>query len=172
MISQHVPSKNIMIVNMNSISRTLLAAVAGTFILSGCETVAPLIASKPTPVVQKPVVPTPARPAPGTPGNPIPPGSNAAEQGALKDGIELYNKGSYNEAIKRLNAPEIALSPKADRVQALKYTAFSYCVTSRQTLCRQQFEKAFKLDPAFDLQAGEHGHPLWTPQFEKAKKAK
>ncbi len=157
---------------MNSLSRTLLAAFAGTLILSGCETAAPVVAPKPTPVVQKPPTQTPQRPAPGSPGNPIPPGSGAGEQGALKDGIELYNKGSYNEAIKRLAAPEIALGTKADKVQALKYTAFSYCVTSRQTLCRQQFEKAFKLDPSFDLQPGEHGHPLWTPQFEKAKKAK
>ncbi|MEJ7808309.1 MAG: TssQ family T6SS-associated lipoprotein [Telluria sp.] len=156
---------------MNS-TRTLFAALAGTLILSGCQTVAPLIASKPTPAAHKAPAPAPARPAPGTPGNPIAPGSGAADTGALKDGIDLYNKGSYNEAIKRLNAPELANASKADRVQALKYSAFSYCVTSRQTLCRQQFEKAFKLDAAFNLQPGEHGHPLWTPQFEKAKKAK
>ncbi|WP_426107800.1 TssQ family T6SS-associated lipoprotein [Massilia sp. TSP1-1-2] len=158
---------------MNTISRTLLSALAGTLILSGCQTVEPVVAPKPAPVPQK-APSAPARPAPGTPGNPIPPGSGqaGAEQNALREGIDLYNKGSYNEAIKRLAAPEIANGAKADRVQALKYSAFSYCVTSRQTLCRQQFEKAFKLDPSFNLQPGEHGHPLWTPQFEKAKKAK
>jgi len=157
---------------MNSISKTLLAALVGAFVLTGCNTTAPLFIPKSAPVVQKPA-PAVVRPAPGTPGNPNLPGSQAgAEQSALKDGIELYNKGAYNEAIKRLNAPEIANGAKADRVQALKYSAFSYCVTSRQTLCRQQFEKAFKLDPAFNLQAGEHGHPLWTPMFEKAKKAR
>ena len=162
-----------MTVTMNSISRTLLVALAGTLILSGCETTAPAVAPKPAIMPHKAPTPTPPRPAPGTPGNPNPPGTGqAAEQGALRDGIELYNKGAYNEAIKRLAAPEIANGSKADKLQALKYTAFSYCVTSRQTLCRQQFEKAFKLDPSFDLQPGEHGHPLWTPQFEKAKKAK
>ena len=159
-----------MIVIMNSISRTLIAALAGAFILSGCDTVAPLIKSKPTPAAAKPA-PSPApRPAPGTPGNPQPAASQASEQGALRDGIDLYNKGAYNDAIRRLNAAEISNGNKADRVQAHKYSAFSYCVTSRQTLCRQQFEKAFKLDPAFDLQPGEHGHPLWTPMFLKAKK--
>ena len=157
---------------MNSMYRTLLAAFAGTLILSGCETVAPRVAAKAPATAQKASAQPPARPAPGTPGNPIPPGSGAAEQSALKDGIELYNKGAYNDAIKRLAAPEIVNGAKADRVQAHKYTAFSYCVTSRQTLCRQQFEKAFKLDPSFNLQTGEHGHPLWTPQFEKARKAK
>lgn len=162
-----------MIVTMNSISKTLVATLTGAVILSGCNTVAPLITPKAAAVAQKPAPASAARPAPGTPGNPIPPGSQAgADQGALKDGIELYNKGAYNEAIKRLSAPEIASASKADRVQAHKYAAFSYCVTSRQTLCRQQFEKAFKLDPSFNLQTGEHGHPLWTPMFERAKKAK
>lgn len=159
---------------MNLISRTLLATVAGTLILTGCKTMAPEAPVKPAAAPYKAPTQTQARPAPGTPGNPITPGSGnaGADQGALKEGIDLYNKGAYNEAIKRLGAAEIALGSKADRVQAFKYTAFSYCVTSRQTLCRQQFEKAFKLDPSFDLQPGEHGHPLWTPQFEKAKKAK
>ncbi len=160
-----------MIVNMNhSLSRTLLAAVAGTLILSGCESMMPEPV-KPAPVVIKPAPVKQERPAPGSPGNPIPPGAGQHE-GALKEGIELYNKGAYSEAIKRLASPDIANGPKADKVQAHKYSAFSYCLTSRQTLCRQQFEKAFKLDPSFDLQTGEHGHPLWTPQFEKAKKAR
>jgi hypothetical protein len=158
---------------MTAISRTLAGLFAGAVLLSGCDTVAPLLKSKPDPVAHKPAPAPAAKPAPGTPGNPIVPNPSAAsEQGALRDGIDLYNKGAYNEAIKKLAAPEIAASAKADRLQAYKYSAFSYCVTSRQTLCRQQFEKAFKLDPAFNLQPGEHGHPLWTPMFEKAKKAK
>ena len=56
----------------------------------------------------------------------------SADQLALRDGIELYNKGSYSDAIKRLAAPEIATSSKATQLQALKYTAFSYCVSGRQ----------------------------------------
>jgi hypothetical protein len=156
-----------------SLSRTLLAAVAGTLILSGCETTAPQVI-KPVPVAPKPVPAPQPRPAPGTPGNPVVPTAPQAgsEQSLLKEGIELYNKGAYGEAIKRLAAPEIAAGSKAGQVEALKYTAFSYCLTSRQTLCRQSFEKAFKLDPSFNLQAGEHGHPLWTPMFQRAKKAR
>jgi hypothetical protein len=158
---------------MNSFSKVVLAALSGAIILSGCDTVGPLVNPKPEPVTHKPAPAVPVRPAPGTPGNPILPAAQPTpEQSALKDGIELYNKGAYNEAIKRLTVPDMANGSKAERVQALKYTAFSYCVTSRQTLCRQQFEKAFKIDPSFDLQPGEHGHPLWTPMFEKAKKAK
>src|SRR5438445_2125619 len=82
----------------------------------------------------------------------------AAAQTALTEGVGLYNKGDYNGAIKRLNAAEIALGDAPTQVNALKYIAFSYCLTSRQTLCKQQFEKALKLDPTFDLAPGEKGH--------------
>ncbi|MFL6709489.1 MAG: TssQ family T6SS-associated lipoprotein [Massilia sp.] len=89
----------------------------------------------------------------------------------LADGIALYNKGDYNGAIKRLGQSDVVAGPKPTQLAALKYTAFSYCVTSRQNLCRQQFEKALKLDASFDLAPGEYGHPLWGPVFVKAKKA-
>jgi Flp pilus assembly protein TadD len=96
----------------------------------------------------------------------------AQAQAGLNEGIALYNNGDYNGAIKRLGMADVTGAPKAAQLEALKYTAFSYCLTSRQTLCRQQFEKALKLDPAFDLEPGEHGHPLWGPVFVKAKKGK
>jgi curli biogenesis system outer membrane secretion channel CsgG len=173
MILQRIPNKNIMIVTMNrSIAHTIVAALAGAAILSGCETLNPPAPAAPAPrhagtaatPTPKPVQ-NPSTPAVQTPAlNP--------EQTALRDGIELYNKGAYAEAIKRLGAPEITSGAKATQVQALKYTAFSYCVSNRATMCRMAFEKAFKLDPAFDLLPGEHGHPLWGPVFAKAKKAK
>lgn len=96
----------------------------------------------------------------------------APAQSGLRDGIALYNNGDYNGAIRRLGLADVTGGPKTTQLQALKYTAFSYCVTSRQTLCRQQFDKALKLDPSFDLEPGEHGHPLWGPAFAKAKKAR
>lgn len=96
----------------------------------------------------------------------------APVQTGLKEGIAMYNNGDYNDAIKRLGAGDVTGGTKATQLEALKYTAFSYCVTSRTTLCRLQFEKALKLDPSFDLEPGEHGHPLWGPVFTKAKKSK
>ena len=99
-------------------------------------------------------------------------GGAAAASPGLKKGIALYDNGDYNGAIKRLGAADVAAGPKAIRLEALKYTAFSYCLTSRQSLCRQQFEKALKLDASFDLDAGEHGHPLWGPVFVKMKKSR
>lgn len=95
-----------------------------------------------------------------------------AAQQTLASGIEAYNQGNFNNAIKRLGAAEILSADKATQLTALKYSAFSYCVTRRQTLCYQQFVKAFKLDPGFELAAGEKGHPLWTKAFDRAKKKK
>jgi hypothetical protein len=103
---------------------------------------------------------------------PAGPSRSAPSQAALNEGIELYDKGEFNAAIKRLNGPEISSADKATQTKALKYMAFSYCVTSRQTLCRRQFEKALKIDPAFDLEPGEKGHPLWSATFDRAKKRK
>lgn len=131
-----------------------LACLLGAALMAGCATKPPAGAA--APVVHTPaVVPAPA-PA----------------QTGLKEGIAMYNNGDYNDAIKRLGASDVTGGPKATQLEALKYTAFSYCLTSRQTLCRLQFEKALKLDPSFDLNPGEHGHPLWGPVFVKAKKSK
>ncbi|WP_182915814.1 TssQ family T6SS-associated lipoprotein [Massilia cavernae] len=108
-----------------------------------------------------------------TPPVPVQPAVPAPDQVALDEGIKLYNKGDFNGAIKRLGASDIAAGGNKQRqLEALKYQAFSYCVTSRKTLCRKQFETALKLDPAFDLAPGEHGHPLWGPVFTKLKKPK
>lgn len=91
------------------------------------------------------------------------------DQAALREGIRLYNDGDFNGAIKRLSSNDIANGSVRTRVTALKYTAFSYCVTSRQKQCKQSFEKALKLDPSFNLAPGEHGHPLWGPVFARAR---
>jgi hypothetical protein len=92
-------------------------------------------------------------------------------QQAVTAGVEAYNRGEYQGAIRKLTAPEVAAGEKSVQLTALKYSAFSYCLTKRQAQCRQQFERAFKLDAGFDLAPGEKGHPLWTPAFEQAKKA-
>jgi hypothetical protein len=94
----------------------------------------------------------------------------SASQTALREGIRRYDEGDFNGAIQRLGSSDIANGSTSTRVRALKYTAFSYCVTSRPTQCRQAFDKALKLDPSFELAAGEHGHPQWGPVFTRAKK--
>jgi hypothetical protein len=93
------------------------------------------------------------------------------ESNGLRDGIRLYNEGDFNGAIRRLSARDVSNGPIAARLTALKYLAFSYCVTSRPAPCRQAFDRALRLDPSFDLAPGEHGHPLWGPVFTRAKQA-
>ena len=97
--------------------------------------------------------------------------ARASAQSELDSDIALYQNGEYHNAIKRLNADLDSFKPyKELELQALKYSAFSYCLIARAALCRQEFEKAVKLDPSFDLEPGEKGHPLWGPVFARVKK--
>lgn len=121
-----------------------------------------------TPAASVPVAKAAAPSATPAPAPVAPPTSMSA----LAEGLALYDKGDYNNAIKRLALASGPGAPRATQLKALKFTAFSYCLTARPTLCRQQFEKAFRIDPAFDLDPGEKGHPLWGPVFLKAKKGK
>lgn len=146
---------------------TVVSALLAALILSGCATTPP---PKP-PVRHEPVATKPIRPPEPAPPPPVPAGPEK-DQLAVDEGVRLYNAGNYNGAIKQLTTSDdiwksAATAPK---LMALKYSAFSYCVTNRMTLCRRQFEKAFKLDPAFALEPGETGHPLWTPAFTQAKR--
>jgi hypothetical protein len=131
---------------------------------------------EPTPPAPTPT-PTPIpTPTPTPTPKPLPPPTTPQinEASVLKESIAAYNNGEYNAAIKKLGAATEIWGQdgsKAGQLEALKYIAFSYCLTQRQALCRAQFERALKLDPAFDLAPGEKGHPLWGPVFAKAQKA-
>ena len=149
----------------------LLIVLSSLAFVAGCDTM-PKGASAPAASPDKPLAGSPSKTGAGSQ-NVTPTVAPftilSPEQLALKEGIDMYNKGDFNNAIKRLAASEISNGSKPGQLSALKYTAFSYCVTNRATLCRQSFEKAFKLDPSFDLAAGEHGHPLWGKVFQRAK---
>ncbi len=96
-------------------------------------------------------------------------GASDRDDIALREGIALYHEGEFNAAIRRLTSNDMNGGSVRNRVTALKYTAFSYCVTNRPAPCRQAFERALRLDASFDLAPGEQGHPLWGPQFARAK---
>jgi len=154
-------------------STYILAAIA---FLAGCAKDSPVLTSAPstqnpanTASGTNPRTATNATNAATTPhtANTVP----SAAQAALEAGIHLYSRGDYTAAIKRLGtAHEIWKADKPLQLEALKYMAFSYCVSGRQALCKQQFQKALKLDPSFDLAPGEKGHPLWGPVFDGVKK--
>jgi len=89
----------------------------------------------------------------------------------LLEGIRLYDKGDYQEAIARFDTPEISAAPPALRIESLKYKAFSYCLIASYSRCRQAFDQAFSIDADFDLLPSEGGHPMWGPVFEEAQAA-
>jgi hypothetical protein len=156
-----------------------LSGLACALLLGGCAQLSPIFdrSAPQTPGHPKAAAVT-EREAPREPVRPREPSrprdtDNGAprDSAGLRDGIRLYNEGDYNGAIRRLSARDVANGAVATRVTALKYTAFSYCVTSRPAQCRQAFDKALRLDPTFDLAPGEHGHPLWGPVFTRAKQS-
>ncbi len=133
-------------------ARHLASLLTAALLLSGCAT----IQTMENPFKAEPVA-----------------AENPAAKSALGAGIALYNHGHYSAAIKKLgSSSDIWKADNKVQLEALKYMAFSYCVTSQPAACKQQFDKAFKLDPAFDLEPGEKGHPLWGPVFDQAKRQK
>jgi hypothetical protein len=101
-----------------------------------------------------------------------PSGEPSEAQRNLDEGIALYDQGDFGAAITKLGAAaDTGTASVGLRTRALKYLAFSYCVTNRPAQCRTQFEKALSLDPKFDLEPSERGHPLWQPAFDRVKKA-
>jgi hypothetical protein len=154
----------------------LVLATLGALLLGGCAELG--FDQKPSrnPAHPKAVIARTAapRPAPAPEREVSPPrerDEGPRESSGLREGIRMYNEGDFDGAIRRLSARDVNNGPLSTRLMALKYTAFSYCVTSRPGPCRQSFDKALRLDPSFDLAPGEHGHPLWGPVFTKAKQA-
>jgi hypothetical protein len=140
--------------------------------LAGCQAPAPVAQPEPPKVAAREPEPPPSPPAPPPP----PPPVVTPSARALESGVGLYDAGDFNGAIKRLlGAKEIwedstSVGALANKVAANKYLAFSYCVTNRRTQCRKHFVDALKLDPDFTLEPTEQTHPVWGPEFERARK--
>ena len=87
----------------------------------------------------------------------------------LAAGIKSYENGNYRESAKQLQSALNAGLNSAGQVQAHKYLAFIHCVSGRQGPCREEFRKALTVDPNFELEPAEAGHPFWGPVFVKEK---
>ena len=122
------------------------------------------VASPPAPPVQPPPAPPPAAPA-------APAADVNANERALAAAIETYGRGEFLSAARQL-APmttDGSLDP-AQLLRALKVLAFSQCSSNALTACRQSFERALKADATFELAPAERGHPIWGPQFTRARR--
>lgn len=87
----------------------------------------------------------------------------------LTSGIKSYEDTEYKKASVDLQgALQLGLK-KSDQVQAHKYLAFIQCVSGHEKQCREEFRKALEIDPGFELQAAEAGHPVWGKVFRSVK---
>jgi hypothetical protein len=90
--------------------------------------------------------------------------------GLLADGLVKYDAGEFDAAHKLLQAALTeGLADKADKVKAMKFSAFSTCLLAKYRDCRNEFVKIYDVDPNFDLTPAEAGHPSWTKTFASAK---
>ena len=89
----------------------------------------------------------------------------------LTIGIKSYEDADYKNATANLqSALQLGLK-KNDQLQAHKYLAFIQCVSAHEKQCREEFRKALEIDPGFELQPAEAGHPVWGKVFRSVKGA-
>lgn len=88
----------------------------------------------------------------------------------LNDGLKKYDGGNNDAAIKdfllALDSGQLAL---ADQLKARKHIAFIHCLSGREAICKEEFEKIIAIDVKFDLSPAEAGHPTWGPVFRLAR---
>lgn len=88
----------------------------------------------------------------------------------LNYGVLSYEEGNYQASIMALQGVlDTGLSGKPEQVKAYKYLAFIQCVSGRESMCRDYFKKALEIDPKFNLDTAEAGHPIWGPAFHSVK---
>ena len=87
----------------------------------------------------------------------------------LAAGIRQYEDGKYAVATTSLQNALAAGLNDSDQVTANKYLAFISCVSGRERQCRAYFRRALELNPSFELEPAEAGHPMWGPVFKSVK---
>ncbi len=87
----------------------------------------------------------------------------------LIDAMTAYDAADYVKSVKVFQDALKEVLPPDEQLRARKFTAFSYCLSNRMTLCQQEFEKILQSKPDFELAAAEAGHPSWGPTFRRAK---
>ena len=94
--------------------------------------------------------------------------ARAKEQLAV--GVRQYEAGDFDAALKSLQgALDHGLLSKGDQSTARKTLAFIHCANNREAQCRDEFRKAFEINPDFSLSAAEDGHPIWGPVYRDVR---
>lgn len=100
------------------------------------------------------------------------PGQQASETQiqALESVRQSYDAGLYAEVAREVGlSVELQSAPVAQRVEALKLQAYSYCLLEDRQRCERSFSRLLALDPVYELPANERHHPMWGPVFEQAR---
>ena len=87
----------------------------------------------------------------------------------LQAGIRQYEDGKYAAATSSLQDALAAGLSDSDQVTANKYLAFVSCTQGRDRQCRAYFRRALELNPSFELEPAEAGHPMGGPVFKNVK---
>jgi Tfp pilus assembly protein PilF len=88
----------------------------------------------------------------------------------LNYGVLSFEEGNYPAASTALQGVlDTVSSGKQEQVKAYKYLAFIRCVSGHEQICRDYFKKALEIDPNFNLDSAEAGHPTWGPVFRGIK---
>jgi tetratricopeptide (TPR) repeat protein len=87
----------------------------------------------------------------------------------LVAGLKVYERGRFADSAQYLQRSiDLGLNER-DQVVAHKYLAFIHCAEGREAQCRDEFRLAIKINPAFNLEPAEAGHPSWGPAFRTVK---
>lgn len=148
-------------------------------LLAACATPPPASVNYPAPPVNSTSAPpanssaTPSTPstAPSTPPAVSPTADSGASERALTAAIGQYERGDFQSAIRTLTpmTTDGSLDP-SQLLRALKTLAFAQCSANQRVACRHAFEQAFRADSTFDLAPAERGHPIWGPEFVRARR--
>lgn len=157
-------------------SLPLLLSVTGMVLLAGCANPPASGSKESSPSPAPAITPTKVAPAPiETPTAPSPKPVEAAREPSVSErklasAVAAFDRGEYAASAAQLSPLSLDQTlDKASQLRALKFLAFSQCLNRAITACRQTFERAFRTDEKFDLAPAERGHPVWGPQFERAR---
>lgn len=98
-----------------------------------------------------------------------PPAPRPEGEPLLRTGIGQYEGGRYDDSARSLRLALKRGLSQPDQVTAHKYLAFIQCAAGREAQCRDEFQRALRIDPAFELAPAEAGHPTWGPVFRSVK---
>ncbi len=94
----------------------------------------------------------------------------SSEEAQIRPVRESFMAGQYQAVITQVdNTPTLSNGSVRLHTTALKYKAFSECLTEAKRSCAATFEKILTLNPNFTLVPAEKSHPSWGPVFERVQ---